>query len=69
MLDVAESLLRAPARIGSPVRLSRMPQELVDPTFAVVIGTLLYVQRTRNTRADEDRSLRSKLRSMFTSSF
>lgn len=69
MLDVAESLLRAPARIGSPVRLSRMPQELIDPTFAVVIGTLLYVQRTRNTRADEDRSLRSKLRSLLTSSF
>lgn len=69
MLDVAESLLRAPARIGSPVRLSRMPQELIDPTFAVAIGTLLYVQRTRNTRADEDRSLRSKLRSLLTSSF
>jgi cell division protein FtsA len=69
MLDVTESLLRAPARIGSPVRLSRMPQELVDPTWAVALGTLLYVQRTRSTRADEDRSLRSKLRSMFTSSF
>ena len=29
LLDAAESLLRVPARIGTPVPLSRMPEELV----------------------------------------
>ncbi len=34
LLDVAESLLRVPARIGYPVPLSKMPEELVQPEFA-----------------------------------
>jgi cell division protein FtsA len=69
MLDVTESYLRVPARIGLPVRLSQMPGELMNPAFAAVVGTLLYVQRTRATRAAESRGLRSKLRSMFAASF
>ena len=69
MLDVAESMLHAPARIGMPVRISHMPDELNHPSFAVAIGTLLYVQRTRATRAAEQQSFRSKLKTMLTSSF
>jgi cell division protein FtsA len=69
MLDVTESQLRVPARTGMPVRLSQMPGELVHPGFATAIGMLLYAHRTRTTRAAEDNSLRSKLRSMFAASF
>jgi cell division protein FtsA len=69
MLDVTESQLRVPARIGQPVRLSHMPPDLVHPSFAVVVGTLLYVQRTRAMRAAERQSLRAKLKTMLTSSF
>ena len=69
MLDVAESYLRVPARIGTPVRLSHMPAELNHPSCAVAIGTLLYVQRTRATRAAETESFSSRLRAMFASSF
>lgn len=69
MLDVVESMLHAPARIGMPVRISHMPDELNHPSFAVAIGTLLYVQRTRATRAAEQQSFRSKLKTMLTSSF
>jgi cell division protein FtsA len=69
MLDVTESYLRVPARTGMPTRLSHMPSELINPAFAAVIGTILYVQRTRATRAAEEQSFRSKLRAMFASSF
>jgi cell division protein FtsA len=69
MLDVTESYLRVPARIGMPTRISHLPTELVHPAFAVPIGTLLYVQRTRKKRAAEAQSFGSKLRAMFTSSF
>ena len=71
MLDVAESQLRAPARMGLPVRLSHMPQELNHPAWAVAIGMVLYANRTRMTRAAEENnsSLRNKLRAMFAASF
>ena len=69
MLDVTESQLRVPARTGMPVRLSHMPGELVHPGFATAIGMLLYAHRSRVTRAAENHSLRSKLRSLFAASF
>ncbi|HEU5350647.1 MAG TPA: cell division protein FtsA [Terracidiphilus sp.] len=69
LLDVAESQLRVPARIGQPVRLSHMPAELVNPAFATAVGMLLYVHRTRVSRAAENNTLRSKLRALFASSY
>ncbi len=69
LLDVTESQLRVPARTGMPVRLSHMPGELAHPSFSVAIGMLMYAHRTRNSRAQEDSSLRAKLRSMFAASF
>ncbi|HEX8712104.1 MAG TPA: cell division protein FtsA [Terracidiphilus sp.] len=69
MLDVTESQLRVPARTGLPVRLSRMPAEMEDPSFSAAVGMLLYAQRTRMNRAAENSTLRSKLRAMFANSF
>jgi cell division protein FtsA len=69
LLDNAESLLRVPARIGTPVPLSRMPQELVRPEFAAAIGMLLYTHRTQIRRAGEEQGLKAKLRSIFAGSF
>ncbi|MGD0910480.1 MAG: cell division protein FtsA [Terracidiphilus sp.] len=69
LLDVTESQLRVPARTGMPVRLSHMPGELAHPGFSVAIGMLMYAHRTRNSRAQEDNSLRAKLRAMFAASF
>lgn len=68
LLDVAESLLRVPARIGYPVPLSKMPGELVQPEFATLAGMLLYTHRTCITRAAEDQGLRAKLRAIFAGS-
>lgn len=69
MLDVTESQLRCPARLGLPVRLSHMPSEIVHPGYSAAVGMLLYAQRTRMNRAAEGSSLRSKLRAMFANSF
>ena len=69
LLDNAESLLRVPARVGSPVPLSRMPQELVKPEYAAAIGMLLYTHRTQIRRMGEERGLKAKLRSIFAGSF
>lgn len=68
LLEVAESLLRAPARIGYPVPLSRMPEGFNQPEFATVAGMLLYAHRTRVLRAAEDQGLRAKLRAIFAGS-
>ena len=68
LLEVAESLLHVPARIGYPVPLSRMPEELIQPEYAAAVGMLLYSHRTRVLRAAEDQGLRAKLRAIFASS-
>ncbi len=68
LLDVAESLLRVPARVGYPTPLSRMPETLIQPEFSTAIGMLLYTHRTGVLRAAEDHSLRAKLRAIFAGS-
>ncbi len=68
LLDVAESLLRTPARVGSPVPLSRMPPELAAPEFSTAIGMLLYTHRTQVRRANEELGLKQKLKSLFVGS-
>jgi cell division protein FtsA len=61
LLDNAESLLRVPARVGYPVPLSRMPEELARPEFSSAIGMLLYTHRTQVRKASEVQVLRAKL--------
>jgi cell division protein FtsA len=68
VLDVAESVLRVPARIGTPVPLSRMPQALVAPEYTALVGLLLYTHRTSLTRAEQQGSLRARLRTIFAGS-
>jgi cell division protein FtsA len=69
LMDNAESLLRVPARVGFPVPLSRMPQELMTPEFATAVGMLLYTHRTQVRRASEEQGLRAKLKAIFAGSF
>jgi cell division protein FtsA len=68
LLDVAESLLRVPARIGSPVKVSRMPDELAEPECAALVGMLLYAHRTGVQRAAQVGGLRAKLKAIFAGS-
>jgi cell division protein FtsA len=69
LLDNAESLLRVPARVGYPVPLSRMPEELTRPEYSAVIGMLLYTHRTQVRKASEEQGLKAKLKSIFAGSF
>jgi cell division protein FtsA len=69
LLDNAESLLRVPTRVGSPVPLSRMPPELARPEFSVAIGMLLYTHRTQVRRASEEQGLRAKIKAIFAGSY
>jgi cell division protein FtsA len=68
LLDVTESILHVHARIGQPVQLSRMPSELTHPSYATLVGMLLYAHRKRVTRTAENNSLRAKLRAIFAAS-
>ena len=68
LLDTAESILRVPARSGTPMPLSRMPGELQQPEYAVLVGLMLYAHRTGQLRAEQEGSLRAKLRAMFAGS-
>ncbi len=68
LLDTTESILRVPARVGTPVPLSRLPGELQQPEYAVLVGLMLYAHRTITMRAQEDGSLKAKLRAMFAGS-
>ncbi len=68
LLEVAESVLRVPARLGYPVPLSRMPESLIQPEFSTVIGMMLYTHRTSVLRAADDQGLRAKLRAIFAGS-
>src|SRR5260370_6409738 len=61
LLDNAESLLRVPARIGYPVPLSRMPEELAKPEFAAASGMLVYTHRTQVRVGREEQGVRARL--------
>ena len=69
LLDNAESLLRVPARIGYPVPLSRMPEELAKPEFAAAIGMLLYTHRTQVRKASEEQGLAGETEGDFCGQF
>lgn len=68
LIEHVENILRVPARIGTPVPLSRMPDDLIDPEYATLVGLLLYSHRVRQQRASEDAGLGSKIRAMFAGS-
>jgi cell division protein FtsA len=69
MLDITESQLRVPARIGVPVRLSQMPSKLVHPRFSAAVGMILYAHRIRMNTVTHSSSLGSRFRDMFGGSF
>lgn len=68
MAEHAENMLHTSARIGTPVPLSRMPEELIDPEYATLIGLLLYTHRVREQRVAGDVGVGAKLRAIFAGS-
>ncbi len=68
LLDVAESVLRVPARIATPIRLSKMPPALVAPEYAALVGLALYAHRTSRVRAEQQSSFKARWRTIFAGS-
>jgi len=68
MAEHAENMLRTSARIGTPVPLSRMPEELIDPEYATLVGLLLYSHRVREQRVADDPGVGAKLKAIFAGS-
>jgi len=65
LLEVAEDVLRRPARMGYAAPISRMPETLADPEYATVIGMLMYAHRARLARGTQVPTFGSKLKSLF----
>lgn len=65
MTEQAENSLRVPTRVGVPVPLSRMPEELSDPEYATLVGLLLYTHRVREQRIAEEVGMAARIRSIF----
>lgn len=65
ILDVAEDVLRRPARKAVPAPLSKMSSQLAEPEFSSPIGMILYGHRARLARGTQDSSFTSKLKALF----
>ncbi len=63
--EIAEQVLRRPARLGTPAPLARMPSELATPEFATAIGLVFYGYRARIARGTQEQGFTSKLKSLF----
>lgn len=68
LLEVAESVLRCPSRMGYPAGLARMPAAVTEPEFAALIGALMYAHRSRAARTGpEQAGFRAKIKALFQS--
>jgi cell division protein FtsA len=66
LLSVADSVVRMPARIGSPFGMANLPAHIAEPEYAVALGGLMYAYRSRLSRNGvTETGFRAKLRSLF----
>src|SRR5438270_6186037 len=68
LLEIGESVLRCPSRMGYPASMSRMPASLADPEFTAAIGGLMYAHRSRAARTSpEQAGLKARIKALFQS--
>jgi len=65
LLEVAEDVLRRPARLGYAAPIGKMPETLAEPEFACVVGLTQYAHRTRLARGTQEEGITSKLKALF----
>lgn len=65
LLDVAETVLRKPVRMGSPSPISKMPPELTTPENSALIGLAVYGHRVRQGRVNGNHGITARLKAMF----
>ena len=62
LAEISDSVLRKPARVGSPWPIPKLPSELALPEFAVCLGMLSYAQRARAARGYEDSGFSARIK-------
>jgi len=65
LAEVAETVLRKPARMGSPGLLPKLPLELASPEYSAAVGMTLYGNRVRQGRGAPSEGLAAKLKALF----
>ena len=64
--EIAEQVVRCPARLGHLSGIPRMPTSLAQTDFASSVGLLMYTHRARVGRIrEEQQSLKARLRTLF----
>jgi cell division ATPase FtsA len=66
LTEVAESTLRKPTRLASPIPIAKLPAALAEPEFSATIGMALYGYRARLAHGNQGgEGLGAKLKSLF----
>jgi cell division protein FtsA len=65
LVEVGETVLRKPTRLGLPLAFPDMPPELAGPEYSTAIGLLSYGNRVRQARGATNDGLRAKIKAVF----
>jgi cell division protein FtsA len=65
LVDLAEQSFHLPVRIAEPRGLADLPEQVVQPEYATVVGLVMYGAKTRRTASQRSGNFVSKLKSMF----
>jgi cell division protein FtsA len=65
MQDIAEAVIRKPARVASPLPIAKLPANLAEPEYSTVLGLIFYAHRSRVLRGKEEQGFGAKLKSLF----
>jgi len=63
--ELAERTFQLPVRIAEPKGLADLPEQVAQPEYATVVGTVLYGAKARRSAAQRSGNLVSKLKAMF----
>ena len=65
LAQVCEDVVRRPVRLASPIPIAKMPAQLAEPEFAVLVGLAMYAHRTSVAKVTEMQGLGNRLRALF----
>jgi cell division protein FtsA len=65
LMALAERTFELPARLGQPGGVEKMEENLIDPSFATVVGLAIYGWRVRHLQSTRETSLAQKLLGIF----
>ena len=60
--ETCEKIMRVPVRLAAAMPLSRMPAQLAEPEFAVVVGLAMYAHRTTAARISPEHGWGTRMR-------